>query len=105
MDVVDDEIIDLGADHKVKLYRDETTGDITAIVDVHTSSVDGSVCGGMIEIEHNQWQILNIDPLTVVPSINCAYCNSHGVIIAGKWEDHRTAEDYAKWETTHSTNG
>lgn len=32
------------------------------------------------------WQVLNLDPLTLSPSLACSACGHHGWIRSGRWE-------------------
>lgn len=90
------EEIDLGEGHKTRLLLNDFVG-IEALIESHPSSIDGTPCGGLVQIAEGEWTVIEREPLTVLPSINCAYCDSHGTIIAGKWQDNRTEEDIAKW--------
>lgn len=64
----------------------------------HYSSVDGSDCGGYCDLSDEDWKILNEDPLTIVPSVDCSYCDSHGSIIVGYWHDDRSKKEIKLWD-------
>ena len=38
-----------------------------------------------LPISANGWQVSQTDPLTVMPSILCGRCKTHGFINDGKW--------------------
>jgi hypothetical protein len=88
---------DIGSGHEIEYYvgEDETTR--IGIIDRHNRP-DGTPCaerrGGAIlfDIPQNAdvpgralWQVVNLEPLTLSPSLLCQLCGDHGFIRDGRW--------------------
>ena len=92
------DIIDLGSGHSIRFIHD-TNDKIVGFFEMHKSSLDlGVACGGIVDIGPQEWSLVSMEPLTIIPSINCYYCDSHGTIINGRWEDNRTPQEIAFWK-------
>jgi hypothetical protein len=85
MQLVEDEIVVLDAQHSIRIIRNSDNS-IGMIIDMHYDQ-EGKLCGGMIPIGDDEWEVRSEDPLTIVPSINCTECLSHGTIVEGEWKD------------------
>jgi hypothetical protein len=54
---------------------------------------DGVWCGGYVAwpnvygVEETGHQLVSVDPATIVPSLACKSCESHGFVIDGHWVD------------------
>lgn len=92
----EDGFTDIGDSHSYKFTAYE--GDPHAgLVYKHLKS-DGTLCEGFISIKggkwaeafrgnpnHQSWDMVFSNPLTLFPSLECRVCGDHGFISNGKW--------------------
>ena len=89
-------VIDLGDNHT--LQWSEYEGDLYAGATVKHLRPDGTPCAGFISIRggkwskefegmpsHQSWELVQREPLTLSPSLQCRACPDHGFIREGKW--------------------
>ena len=81
-----EEEIQLAENRSARIIRG-LLGGIEAVIEAHLDD-DGNMCGGIIPIGENEWEVVQEEPLTLMPSIDCDRCSSHGHIVDGKWEDN-----------------
>ena|ERR1035437_6435042 len=88
-------LIDIGNGHSIRFaeYNGEKRVGLT---DYHKRP-DGSNCAGWISFEGRAWanafkdvpiptwKVLQLEPLTLSPSLLCRTCGDHGYITNGKW--------------------
>lgn len=93
-------VLDLGSGHKLKFYTCKDGGDtrvggtlLHPKGPIETGAYAGEEwCCGSVAFDIPQaasltgpkWQLLNIDPLHIEPSVLCG-CGDHGWIRDGKW--------------------
>lgn len=91
----------IGGGHRVCYIYDDNNM-IIGLQDFHLSSVNNALwCGGTIffkPYDEDGWKLWMIKPIDLSPSINCDRCNSHGVIVRGKWLGTQTPEDFLRWD-------
>ena len=85
--------IDIGGGHLIHFVSFE--GEVCAIDDWHKKP-DGTWCKGFIDFEGSAWvksfdglvkgwTVVQREPLTLTPSLECRVCGDHGFITNGRW--------------------
>lgn len=84
--------IDIGGGHRIVFVEFE--GEKAAIDDWHLKA-DGTWCKGFIDFKGGTWapifgpdkgwDLIQLEPLTLSPSLLCRACGDHGFIRNGKW--------------------
>jgi hypothetical protein len=83
--------VDIGDGHKIVFaeYEGEAAG-----VNVFHQKPDGAWCVGWVSFNgspwgkqfgNKGWEVLQREPLTLSPSIQCRACDDHGFIQNGRW--------------------
>lgn len=83
-----EELTDIGEEHHIKLILDDD-GQPIELIEYHFDQ-KGKMCGGAKTIGDGNWIIMSADPPgpSIMPSIQCDVCPSHGFIIQGYWYEH-----------------
>ena len=76
------EDMDIGEGHRLEFRYFQ--GEVDEIFDYHINPKTGQECYQIACLSEG-WEITNPDPLTVMPSLNCTQCDSHGHILNGQW--------------------
>jgi hypothetical protein len=88
-------LLDLGHDHTLEFVSYK--GDEYAGANVAHNKPDGSRCNGFITIKGSawdrefndpevaSWEMSQVDPITLTPSLLCRVCGDHGFVREGKW--------------------
>jgi hypothetical protein len=76
-------------EHRIKSFTN-SAGAIAGWHVLHRRA-SGEWCMGTVNIDPNTaqgvWQLIQLDPLTIDPSILCRTCGEHGYIREGQWVD------------------
>lgn len=83
---------DIGGGHSISYYVRGDDEALVGLIDRHRDP-DGNRCSGSVLFDipqnaditdHPKWQVINLDPLTLSPSLLCG-CGEHGWIRDGRW--------------------
>lgn len=72
-------------------YATVTAGDDSGIWWYHSRPGGKGQCSGSVGFQgrdsDGKWTVVQEDPLTLSPSLNCTACGRHGYIENGRWRD------------------
>ena len=84
--------IDIGGGHRIEFVEYE--GERAAINDWHLTK-EGNWCRGFVDFKGGTWarlfgpdrgwDLIQLEPLTLSPSLLCRTCGDHGYIRDGRW--------------------
>jgi hypothetical protein len=86
----DDEMTDIGHGVRVAIRRHHDTGEPGGVYYEHPC-IGGKPSPGWIAFPDKDgwpeyhWDLVNLEPLTVTPSLLCPTCKHHGCITDGRW--------------------
>jgi len=85
---------DIGGGHEISFYVGDDDVTRIGLLDRHhkpdgTPCSTGSIMFDLPENAHaperSRWQLVNLEPLTLSPSLLCNLCTDHGFIREGRW--------------------
>lgn len=82
----------LGDDHYADWETASDTGRRIGLMNWHWDAENEHWCGGWLgftnvegHLPRSKHELVNEDPLSVLPSLLCFQCGDHGFIVGGRW--------------------